>query len=50
MQKGANMGVEIARLKLGGQNRTIRKPEGPKLQFSTPDSFFRQDTQNLLFS
>jgi hypothetical protein len=27
-------GVKIARLKLGGQNHTIRKHGGPKLQFS----------------
>jgi hypothetical protein len=26
MQKGTNVGVKTARLKLGGQNRTIKKP------------------------
>jgi hypothetical protein len=39
MQKGANIGIKIARLKPGGQNRTIEKLGRPKLQFSQKKLF-----------
>jgi hypothetical protein len=40
MQKGANMGIKIAHLKLGGQNCTIKKLERPKLQFNQKNIIF----------
>jgi hypothetical protein len=49
MQKGANAGVKNTRLKLGGQNPTIRKSGGSKLQFSLLHLVFLNSNSAYLY-